>query len=326
MVTSVTSVVPARVGLVGNPSDGHGGAVVAAPFPQRAATVTVSPADEVVIAGPEVEHRWPSLDAFVRSVATIGHPMSQRILTASLRGTIEHVAARSGRVHPIRLEWATTVPRSVGLAGSSALAVAAIRAVAETWGAPIDERVVAALALRAEVDELEIAAGWQDRIVQAVGAPVLVDAASTGVCDGYEVPVVRRLAAPRPLGIVVGWLDSASVGSGTYHAAVRARADRLTEPMAQLGELARAAADAVDAGDVDRLADLVDATWRLRQSVVPLRPDHAALVEAVRSHGVAATTPGSGGAVVAVPNDAAESAVVVGALTDHGAQWCLSHL
>jgi glucuronokinase len=327
MATSVTWAVPARVGLVGNPSDGHGGAVVAAPFPQRAATATVRPADEVVIAGPGVEHRWPTLDAFLDSVGTAGHPVSQRILTASLRIAVEHVGERvAGRVRSVRLDWATTVPRSVGLAGSSALAVAAIGALAETWGMPMDRRVMAALALRAEVDELGIAAGWQDRIVQSVGAPVLVDVTATEVCDGLVVPRVRHLQPPRALPIVVGWLDSAASGSGTYHAAVRERAASLTTPMAQLGELARAAADTVDAGDVGRLAELVDATWRLRQSAAPLRADHAALVEAVRATGVAATTPGSGGAVVAVPTDADAMSAATAALAEQGAQWCTSEL
>jgi glucuronokinase len=319
---AVTVVVPARVGLVGNPSDGHGGAVVAAPFDQRAATVHVRPYDELAIAGPGVEHRWASLDDFLRSVATAGHPRSQRILTAALRCAVDHVTARSGQPRPVRLEWATTVPRSVGLAGSSALAVATIRALADAWNTHLDERVVAALALRAEVDELGVAAGWQDRIVQAVGVPVLVDVASIETCDGYAVPLVRRLTPPRPIEVIVGWLASASADSGSYHGALRERADSLAEPMAQLGELARSAAEAVDAGDVARLADLVDATWRLRQSIVPLRPDHTALVEAVRGHGITATTPGSGGAVVAVPIDATEMSTATTALADHGAQWC----
>jgi glucuronokinase len=326
MGESVTVVVPARVGLVGNPSDGHRGAVVAAPFDQRAATVSVGPANEMVIVGPGLEHRWSSLDEFVESVATVGHPASQRILTAALRCMIEHVAARSGHARPVRLEWATTVPRSVGLAGSSALAVATIQALAAAWEVPVDERVAAAIALRAEVSELGIAAGWQDRIVQAVGSPVLVDTATMETCDGYEVPVVRRLTPPEPIEVVVGWLDAAAAGSGTYHGALRQRAASLTEPMAQLGELARAAADAVDAGDVAQLARLIDATWQLRQSVAPLRPDHTALVEVVRSCGVAATTPGSGGAVVAIPVDIAAMAAATTALADHGAAWCRARL
>jgi glucuronokinase len=326
MGESVTVVVPARVGLVGNPSDGHRGAVVAAPFDQRAATVSVGPANEMVIVGPGLEHRWSSLEDFVESVTTAGHPASQRILTAALRCMTDHVATRSGHPRAVRLEWTTTVPRSVGLAGSSALAVATVRALAEMWEVPIDDRVAAAIALHAEVGELGIAAGWQDRIVQAVGSPVLVDTATMETCDGYEVPVLRRLTPPQPIEVVVGWLDSAASSSGTYHGTLHQRADSLTEPMVQLGDLARTAAEAVDAGDVAQLAHLVDSTWRLRQSVAPLRPDHAALVEAVRSRGVAATTPGSGGAVVAVPVDTAAMTAATTALADHGATWCRARI
>jgi glucuronokinase len=324
MSTSVTRVVPARAGLVGNPSDGHGGAVVAVPLPQLGASVTVRSADSIVIAGPGVEHAWPSVSTFVESVGTLGHPASQRILTASLRVLVEHLADRPA--DPVRLDWTTTVPRSVGLAGSSALAVAAIEALSDVWGVRIDQRVVAALALRAEVHELDLAAGWQDRIVQAVARPVLVDVGVMERCDGLEVPGVRELHPPRALPVVVGWLDSAASGSGVYHGAVRQRAGSLTGPMRELGELARAAADAIDAGEVQRLVELVDATWRLRQSAVPLRADHAALVESVRATGVAATTPGSGGSVVALPTDAAGQDAAIAALTAHGARWITSEL
>ena len=295
-----TRVVPARVGLVGNPSDGYGGAVVAAPFAALSATVTVRPSDRVTISGGGAREHWPSTAAFSDQVSTDGHHGPQRILTAALARVIGHLDGSAG----IDVAWSTTVPRSVGLAGSSALAVGVIGAAAAMWGHHLDPRVVAALALRAETDDLGIAAGWQDRIVQAFDAPVLVDTAALEWCEGIEVPTVRVLRPPAPVSLVIGWIDGAADESGTYHGAVRVRSDELREPMAQLGAAARRAAEALDAGDRGRFADLVDRTWLIRRSVVPLRPDHAALVESVRRLGVAATTPGSGGAVVAVPRDA----------------------
>ena len=49
---AATAVVPARAGLVGNPSDGYGGAVLAIPVTALAASVTVT----VAAAAPGDEH------------------------------------------------------------------------------------------------------------------------------------------------------------------------------------------------------------------------------------------------------------------------------
>lgn len=317
-----TSVVPARVGLVGNPSDGYGGAVIAAPIDACAASVTAYPSDRVSIIGGGATEQWPSPSAFAEHVTAAGHVGPQRLLTAALRRVADHVGPAGG----VEVHWSTDIPRSVGLAGSSALVVAAIESVLAVWGEHLDQRVVAALALRAETDDLGIAAGWQDRIVQAVRSPVLVDTASFDRCGDVDVPVVRRVRPVAPL--VVGWLESAADESGTYHAGVRARSeaqhprsDVWRSSLTELGDLARRAADAADADDRVTFAALADRTWSVRQSVVPLRADHTELVESVRRLGVAATTPGSGGSVVAVPLDDETVGRVTRHLDQLGATW-----
>lgn len=285
----VTRTVPARVGLVGNPSDGHGGAVVATVVPVLAATVSV-------------RHGAP-------------HPLPPIIAVA-----LDALGAHLGRpLGPVTAEWSTTIPRSVGLAGSSALAVATIDAAAELIGHRLDRRVVAALALAAEVEGLGVVAGWQDRIAQSLGGTVLVDAATMSVVDGCVVPAARMLQLPVPVELVVAWQADQRSDSGDYHGALRAAGGQLSDAMAALGELARLAAEALEAGNVDGFAIALDQTWRVRQAAAPLRADHAALVEAVRATGVPATTPGSGGSVVAVVrsapqrNDAIEAARAIGA-------------
>lgn len=291
--------VPARVGLVGNPSDGYGGAVLATVVPDAAATMTASPAEQVHLEGPGKE-----------------------LVSAALSVLHDHLGDRLPEPGGITLRWSTDIARSVGLAGSSAIVVAAIDAAAATWGIELDRRVVAALALRAERDVLGIAAGWQDRIVQAFGATVLVDAGRMQEVDGVEVPDVQLPAAPSAMSIplLVAWSVGASGASDDYHAPLRRNAAALAQPMAELAELARSAARSWQAGDVDAIAAAVDAGWCIRQSCAPLRADHAHLVELVRSCGIAATTPGSGGSVVGVIIDPAAATRAVAAVHDAGCQ------
>ncbi len=282
------------MGLVGNPSDGHGGAVIAAPVRGLRAVVEARPS----------------------STCRFGTGGDRRVIEAALDRLAAHVGCADG----VEVRWQTNVPVAVGLAGSSALVIATIDAAAAVWGVQLDRRVVAALALAAEVEGLGIAAGWQDRIVQAHDRPVLVDASMMEVVDGLAVPFVRALHCAAPIEVLVGWDPSLSSHSGDYHAAPVITADA-TSAMDELAGIARAAMVAFEAGDVADFAAAVDRTWCVRQSVRPLRDDHAALIERVRSTGLMATTPGSGGAVVVVPRDERERAVATSLLDASGVSW-----
>lgn len=322
---SVVRDVCARVGLVGNPSDGFGGAVLATVVPGLSATVraqapTGGHGHGQVVLGPD---RWPSMEAWLDHVAAEGHGHGHRVISAALWSLVEHLdhdGTHGADGTGIDVQWTTTIPRSVGLAGSSALAVGVIDATAAAWGVELDRRVVAALALRAERDVLGIAAGWQDRIVQAFGRTVLVDAGTMDHIDGVDVPAVRAPSGPQ-VPLLVAWHESVAASSDDYHAPLRQTAESLAEPMAELARLARAATAAWEDGDVDAIARAMDQGWRLRQACAPLRSEHAALVDLVRAEGLAATTPGSGGAVVAVAADDDDADAAVEVLARAGCSW-----
>lgn len=242
----------ARAALAGNPSDLHGGAVLAIPvrnFRARVSLVTSAPSQDV-----------PALiDAALTRVG---------------------VATR-------RVEWDSDIPRSVGLAGSSALVIAALRA---TGNAPGDAMALAELALSIERDDLGIAAGLQDRAVQAFDQPVLVDA-------GAVCPLTPGAA----FDFVVAWSPTAAQDSGDYH---RDRSFEIAG-MQELARIARAAADAFVAGDAAALESLMGESSRVRDEVAPLPPRHNELAGALRAIGLQPNSTGSGGAVVAVLRDPA---------------------
>lgn len=317
--------VPARVGLVGNPSDGYGGAVLAAVVDALGATVTAAALPH----GLRIAHHdlgvlgWRSPASFLAEVGDRGHGGEQRIVTAALAALGRH----RGSLPAVGIEWVTTIPRSVGLAGSSAIAIATIEAITACAGEQLDPRAVAALALEAETVDLGIAAGWQDRMVQAHHRAVLVDAAERTVVAGRSLPAVRTLDGVG-LDAVVAWRAGDAQDSGRYHASLRMRAGDagIADAMERLAALARRAADAAIAGDGDRVRELVDASWCVRRAAMPLAPEHAALVEIARAAGAAASSPGSGGSVVALPADASVTAAVVGALTAAGAEVLTTRL
>ncbi len=243
-----TASVMARAALAGNPSDLHGGAVIGIPVPGLQATVTIG------------------VDG--------GEPPT--IVRAAL--------ARVGRIGAA-VQWDSNIPRSVGLAGSSALVLAALRA---SGNAPTDPLTLAELALSIERDDLGIAAGLQDRAVQAFDAPVLVDVLAD--------QTVRVLRPATPLEFVVAWRPSAAADSGAYHAS------RAVDPagMEELARIARGAAGAFEAGDGAALANLMGLSAEIRREVAPLSLGHDQLAEAIQAVGFTPNSAGSGGAVVAV--------------------------
>jgi glucuronokinase len=277
----------ARAALAGNPSDAYGGAVLAVTldglsaeaFARRAQTPAVEPASELVEA--TVRRFSAEFDAW--ALAT-------------------------------EVRWRTSVPRGVGLGGSSAIVIAVLRALCELHGIALEPARTAELALAIETEDLGIAAGLQDRVAQAYGGLVFMEFGDGGA---YE-----RLASELLPPLVVAWRGDAAQDSGDVHAVLRGRLEAgdadAVAGMKELAEIARAARVALIAGELERLARSADESFDVRRRLLPLDPRHVELVERARALGAGANYTGSGGAVVAVCRDRAHAATVARALAGLG--------
>jgi glucuronokinase len=273
--------VPARAGLAGNPSDAYGGAAVAVPIPALAATVEVVDASSMRVDLP--------------------------LIAAAVARLVRH-AGRDDDTFSVR--WSTTIPREVGLAGSSALVIATMQALCQRWELTVPPLELAHLALAVETEDLGIAAGLMDRAVQAFGAPVLV--------DGDGARALRLASAPA---LIVGWRASAAAPSHGVHGPLRARFDAgeadVVAAMDRLAALGHRAAAALEDGDHDALSACVTATWAERCALGIVGAPTAAMVDALAAMDVAATSAGSGGAVVGVLPAHADIDVVRTAVDAH---------
>jgi glucuronokinase len=311
----VTRTVPARAGIVGNPSDGYGGRVVATTIGRLCARVTASVADR-------------SGDA----------PGDGAALLAAARGVAEDWLATEAAVDvvPTRLSFTTDIPRQVGLAGSSAIVIGVIEALAELHGVEPDPTTVARLALRAEVDVLGIAAGPQDRVVQAhrgvldmqfgdtqfgemqFGGTDVAEADPAplhtrspengsdpmGFAGAWDPARFRRLPEAALGGLVVAWHPDPGDPSGVVHGDLRARWEAgdpdVREVMASLAALAGDAADVLRRGRGDALAPIIDEACRLRRRLWTFSAVDEQLLAVAERVDAAGTLAGSGGAIVAV--------------------------
>lgn len=313
---------PARAALAGNPSDGYDGFVVSVPVTSVAATVTIEPATRFeIVHSPTPDDTFDDLAALIDHVDRFGMDDSRRLVLASLRTLARRTTAEPA---PARISVTTTIPRSVGLAGSSAIVIATLRALAAAnpstpWAhrlrnSPHD---LAELALSAERDELGIAAGFQDRLVQSYGIALAMD---------FSGPSPQCV----PLGdlpgqVFVAWKSSGAEPSGVVHGSLRTRYDddvgTTRATMAAIAEQGHIAATAIGNRDVAALGTAIDRTLELRAQLMPLDEELLAVASTVRELGGHANWTGSGGAIavlVASPEHRTETEAVL--RREHGCQ------
>lgn len=305
---------PARVGLLGNPSDGYGGRTLGLAVPRFEATVEIEPADHLEI----VHHdddlpRWSSVPDLVDRVDRHGYGTGPQLLAATIRtladvaSSIERsgVARLTGRIH-----YRTTIPRSVGLAGSSALVVAAIRAIGQLTGLELPPAVLASVALRVETEQMGITAGLQDRVVQAHGGLVAMNfgemevEARFGVSHGQY----RQLDPSALPPLFLAYRDAAAEPSDGYHRKLRQRFEEgdavVRDTMHHLAGLAVEGEAALRWRDGARFGALLSENMGLRRRLGPLPDAQLALIEAAGRVDAPATFAGSGGAIVGAYTDA----------------------
>lgn len=294
----IVATVPARAALAGNPSDGYGGAVFAVPVPAYRATVRLDSIErgyELVDARSGLARygRWTDLEhAMTSATARSPHCL--------LLGVVAEVAGRNGTLAPFRLSADTTIPRSVGLAGSSAIIISSLRALMRSVDDAMNTDELAAAALAIEVQRLGIAAGLQDRVVQAYGTPMLMQFGPESI--RYGPGIFTPVRASGQLHLFTASRATASEPSQIVHGGLRARFhshdQTVIDAMPILADCAVDAAAAFAAGDVVRLGAAMDTTFDTRASILQLARGHVEMIESARAAGAHANFTGSGGSVV----------------------------
>jgi glucuronokinase len=293
----------ARAALVGNPSDAFGGATIAFALGELSAEVEATPDDEVGLAADGAELRFRDAASLVAAGRSGDYPPRgplALLMAAAKRFADRLVAsgvALDGLGFRARLVR-SSIPPSVGLAGSSAIVIATLRALGGLFEDRIPPRELPWVALACE-EELGIAAGPQDRVVQTYGGLVYMDFDPARATAGDHESLDPALLPP----LVVAYDRQATSHSGSVHASVRERfeaGDReVVRAMGEIAELARAGREALLAGDSQRLGELLDRNLDRRREIYDLEPRHLAMVDAARAHGGSANYAGSGGAIVA---------------------------
>jgi len=294
----------ARVGFVGNPSDGYHGKTIAFTISDFCAEVTLYESPELELRpGPQDHAIFDSVADLVENVARTGYYGGIRLLKAATKKFAEYCAAE-GIELPLRnftIRYSTSIPRQVGLGGSSAIITAVMRALMEFFQVHIPDPVLPNVVLSAETDELGLTAGLQDRVVQAYGGLVYMDFDRDYMAE-HGFGRYEHLDAGRLPHVYVAYRQDLGKESSTAHIKVRELFE-LGDPvvvrtMNEIASLADAARAAIEAEDHAELARIVNRNFDLRRRIFNIRDEDLRMIETARSAGASCKFCGSGGAVV----------------------------
>ncbi|ARA93280.1 GHMP kinase [Rhodothermaceae bacterium RA] len=296
----------ARAGLIGNPSDGYYGKTISLIVRNFAARVTCYESPRVAIRPGLRDHlEFESREALVEDVRLNGYYGGIRLIKATIKAFSDY-CERQG-IHLDRrnftIEYATDIPVRIGLAGSSGIITATMRALMNFYGVVIPRPQLPNLILSVEVDELGLGAGLQDRVIQVYEGVVFMDFdRETMERQGfgrYEPLPVENLPP-----LFVAYHDGNSEGSEVTHNDLRSRFRRgdpvVLEAMQTFAAYAREARDLIVAGRGDEIGPLMDANFDLRARITQISPRNQKLIDIGRQCGTHVKFAGSGGAVIGV--------------------------
>lgn len=301
----------ARAGLIGNPSDGYNGKTIAVLVPNYFAEVVLYEWKELeIVPSQDDQSKFSSIENLATDVQLHGYYGGIRLVKATIKRFLEYCQGRHelhDRNFSIRYE--SSIPRAVGMAGSSGIIVATLRALMDFYDLEIPIAVQPSLVLSVEQQELGIHGGLQDRVVQCFGEPVYMDFSveamheSHGLMCGQYSPLAKDKLPP----LYVAFDQSTGEPTEVFHNNLRGRFEQgekaVVTAMAKFAELTVKALQAIETGNKQQLAGIINENFDIRRSICQLPTGQIQMVEVARSVGASAKFAGSGGAIVGTYTD-----------------------
>ncbi len=298
----------ARVGILGNPSDGYFGATISATIQNYWAEIVLYEWPRLeIVPGPADADSFADLDDLVHQVRLNGYYGASRLIKAAIIRFWDFV--QKGRISlgnerkNFSVRYATNIPRQVGLAGSSAIIIGTLKALCRFYKVTIPPPIMANVALSAEKEELGIQAGLQDRVAQVYGGLVFMDFRKELMTTRGYGEYERLDPAPLPpqyLAFLINPQEGKT--SGAVHSDVRQRFDAgdpvVIKTLDDIAQCARAGRKALAQRDNETFKKLMNRNFDLRAAIFNINPRFREMIELARALGATAKFPGSGGAII----------------------------
>jgi len=297
------------VGLIGNPSDGYFGKTISFAFTNFAAEVILYESPELeIIPSQKDQSSFSCIGDLVRDVRLHGYYGGIRLLKATVKRFFDYCQDNQIRLHDknFTIRYKSNIPHSVGLAGSSAIITACMRALMAFYGVSVPKPVQAGLILSAEKEELGISAGLQDRVIQVYEGLVYMDFAKD-LLEKQGYGNYQQMDMELLPNLYVAYQDNFSEPTEVFHNDIRSRFNRgekqVVEAMKFWAQLTDKFRMALEAGDLRKMNEYINANFDRRRRIYKISEDNIRMVETARSVGASSKFTGSGGAIVGLNSD-----------------------
>lgn len=225
-----------------------------------------------------------------------------------LRAAVEHHWDDT----PFELASVGDVPPGTGLGSSSAYTVGVLRALATARGEQLGAQELAARACRLEIDHLDQSVGVRDQYAIAVGgvtAVTLGGGSPEVAVRQLDVPALTLAAMRDRLLLFFAGERRARSRSMLTALIERGGETAMRRNLGRTAEIAREVADALEAGDLTGVGDLMNEQWALKLERTPeaiterIAELRAAAVGAGRARGAVLGGAGGGGFLLVHSDD-----------------------
>ena len=294
-----------RAALIGNPSDGYYGKTIAFVFNNFSAEVQLYETPELDLLPSLRDHSsFKSISHLAEDVSLYGYYGGIRLLKATIKRFHDYCRENGINLDErnFTIRYQTNIPNRLGLAGSSAIITACIRALKQFYKVKISRPILANLVLSVETEELGIDAGLQDRVAQAYNEPVFMNfdkkIMKTNGYGHYDA-----ISIPDDMNLYIAFRTDLSEGSEILHGHLREDYEsgrgEVLAAIREWSELTENTRTAMKKKNRRELAELINRNFDLRCEVCSsVSEKNKQMVQLARSVGVSAKFTGSGGGII----------------------------
>lgn len=299
----------ARAGLLGNPSDGYFGKTISISVRNFGAHISLYETPEL-----KIETQSDDLNVYrniydlVDSVNSTGYYGGDRLIKAAIKVFCQYCEQNDIKIENknFTVRYSSSIPRQVGLAGSSAIITATFRALIKYYNVKIKKEILPNLILATETNGLNINAGLQDRVIQVYEGCVYMNF-NKNILENRKHGVYERIDPQLLPKLFIAYKVSLSKVSGTVLNDVKTRFEKgdtfVIDKLNQIADKAERGKETILNGDFQTLNSLINENFDLRKKIMNISESNLEMIDVARNCGASAKFAGSGGSIIGLYTD-----------------------
>jgi glucuronokinase len=293
-----------RAAVIGNPSDGYFGKTIAFVFSNFGAKVQLYQTPDLEIKPQRLDGTsFKNMKGLVEDINFAGYYGGMRLIKGVIKVFYEYCAKNNISLASknFTIQYNSDIPLRLGLAGSSAILSASLKALCLFYKIYIAPATFANLVLSVENNELGISAGLQDRVAQAFEKPVFMNF-DKKIMEKQGYGDYKVLQTDNFPPFYIAFRKNLSEGTEILHNNLKARFDigeeKVLQAMKRWGQITEEFKTALLDNNRKSMHELINENFDLRKELVPISSGNIQMVDLARSVGASAKFTGSGGAII----------------------------